>query len=151
MSKASNYLATLIARSSKSQVEIAREVEYPHPNILSMFKSGKTKIPINMVIPLSVALNGDPVFMLKLVLEEHLPDCHEDILNLVRSGEVLTSNEKSLLALCREVMNGMDIDLQEAKIATMTKDALQQIAVVQAAGERASRDLYDSLPRNMKR
>lgn len=81
MSKAALYLSTCIARSSKSQKQIALETGYPQSNILSMFKKGQTKIPVNAVIPLADAIGGDRLFLMRLVLEDHFPDCHEGVVS----------------------------------------------------------------------
>lgn len=67
------YLTKLINQSPKSQKEIAEEVGYEKPNIITMFKQGKTKVPLNKVGPLAKALKVDPQQLLRLVMQEYSP------------------------------------------------------------------------------
>lgn len=150
MSKAALYLSTCIARSSKSQKQIALETGYPQPNILSMFKKGQTKIPVNAVIPLADAIGGDRLFLMRLVLEDHFPDCHEDLQNLIARGEPLTRNECAMLRTVRQTMKAMDIDMGDPEIVRELEQAMQRIARIQERSERGARDHYDMLPRNGK-
>lgn len=50
------YLAVQISLSEKSQREIAAEISYENPNVITMFKQGQTKVPMNKVGPLAKAL-----------------------------------------------------------------------------------------------
>jgi len=81
MSKLSvaDHLTRLIERSPKIQREIALEAGYDHPNIISMFKMGNTKVPIEAVPGLAKALDEDPAVLLRLVLFEYSPKALEVI------------------------------------------------------------------------
>lgn len=68
------YLAEQIDLSPKLQTEIAREVGFDNPNVITMFKQGKTKIPMNRVGSLAQALGINPRHLMRKVLEEYMPD-----------------------------------------------------------------------------
>ena len=98
------YLADQIEKSPKSQLEIAAEAGFETPNIITMFKQGKTKIPLNRVGPLAIALGINPRHLLRRVLEEYMPETwhavEESLGHLILSHDeeqlVLTSREMSI-------------------------------------------------------
>ena len=57
-------------KHKKSQVEIAEEAGLVNPNMITMIKSGSTKLPLDRVPALAKALEGDPALMLRLALEQ---------------------------------------------------------------------------------
>ena len=58
------YLNTKINESGKTQKEIATEIGYDSPNVITMFKQGLTKLPMNTIGPIARALEVDPVYLL---------------------------------------------------------------------------------------
>ncbi|MFH1819647.1 MAG: hypothetical protein ABIK82_22680 [Pseudomonadota bacterium] len=76
------FLADSIALINKTQAQIAAECGFESANVITMFKKGQTKLPINRVGPLAKALNVDPAHLLRLVLLEYLPDTWENRLRL---------------------------------------------------------------------
>jgi transcriptional regulator with XRE-family HTH domain len=89
------HLAKLIERSPKTQREIALEIGYSKPNLITMFKQGLTKVPIEVVPRLAKALDEDPAFLLRLALRDYMPKALEVIeANL---GPILTEEEKWLI------------------------------------------------------
>jgi len=67
------YLSKQIAAISayKSQKDVAREAGYQNPNMLSMFKRGEAKIPLDRIPALAKALNVDAGFMMRMALEDY--------------------------------------------------------------------------------
>jgi transcriptional regulator with XRE-family HTH domain len=57
-------------RPRKSQVEIATEAGFINVNMMSMLKSGKSKIPLDRVVALAKALEVDPSFLFKMAIEQ---------------------------------------------------------------------------------
>ena len=96
------FLADRIAAIDKTQREIAEACGFDHPNIITMFKNGSTKLPINRIAPLAKVLEVDPVHLLRLVMLEYMPDSWESIENIMQST-ALTSNELELVRAFREV------------------------------------------------
>ncbi|MFA7398980.1 MAG: hypothetical protein WCZ98_00695 [Sideroxydans sp.] len=101
------FLADRIAAVDKTQREIADECGFDNPNIITMFKNGQTKLPINRVTSLATALDIDPAHLLRLVMLEYAPEVWECIEDIMKST-VLTSNELHLVRAFREVTGDSD-------------------------------------------
>jgi len=57
-------------RGLKTQREIAAEAGYARPNILSMFKSGETQVPLPKIPVLARALEADPAHLFRLAMTD---------------------------------------------------------------------------------
>ena len=68
------YVSWQINLCGKSQVQIAQEIGFDKPNVITMIKQGKTKVPVNKIGSMAKALEVDPVFFMKLCLQEYMPD-----------------------------------------------------------------------------
>lgn len=101
------FIADRLAASDKTQRQISEECGFETPNIVTMFKKGSTKLPINRIGPLAKAIDADPAHLLRLVLNEYFPDTWADIENLMQST-VLTANELALVRAYREVTGDSD-------------------------------------------
>lgn len=67
-------IAVAIATSGKTQTEIAREIGIDQPNLVSMLKSGRSKLPINRVRAFANAVGIDPKPFMSRVLQEYMPE-----------------------------------------------------------------------------
>jgi len=90
----------------KSQREIAAEVGYDRPNIISMIKNGVTALPLDKVPAFAKALDVDPRHLFRLALEQNHPEiarvAHEIF------GNVVSDNEMALVRMFREVTGDRD-------------------------------------------
>ena len=108
-----NAAADLVAKriealkGRKSQRQIAEEVGFPNQNILSMLKTGKTKIPLDRVPALATALECDPAPLFRLALEQTFEG---SALMAVRNifKTVLTENELAWIELLRSASGNSD-------------------------------------------
>ena len=57
-------------RPRKSQAQIASEAGFVNANVLSMLKSGKTKLPLDRVPALAAALDCDPSRLFRMAVEQ---------------------------------------------------------------------------------
>lgn len=89
-------LTRKIGESGKTQKEIAIEIGYENPNIITMFKTGDTKLPLPVVGPMARALAIDPVYLLKLVMSEYMPETYLAVEHAL-GATILTDNERELL------------------------------------------------------
>lgn len=107
------YLTKAIELSGKTQREVAREVGYDKPNVVSMMKQGQTKVPIEKAPLFAKACGVDPAFFLRLVLEEY----HQPAWEMIRDtiGDPLTENERRLLAVYRRAAPNGDIEITPAR------------------------------------
>ncbi len=96
------YLAEQINLSPKLQVEIAKEAGFENPNVLTMMKQGKTKIPLNRIGSLAQALGINPRHLMRKVLEEYLPDTWASI-ELSLGCLLLSPEEEALVLTYREM------------------------------------------------
>lgn len=58
----------------KSQKDIAEQAGFDKPNMITMIKQGKSKLPIAKIGALAVALEADPVHLLKLCFSSYYPE-----------------------------------------------------------------------------
>lgn len=102
-----DFIADRLAESDKTQREIAAECGFETPNIITMFKNGSTKVPLNRIGALAKALDADPAHMLRLAMREYMPDTWESIEETLKST-LLTANELKLLRAYREATGDAD-------------------------------------------
>lgn len=94
-------------RPLKSQVEIATEAGFVSTNMLSMVKSGKTRLPLDRVPALARALDCDPRRLFQLAIAqggyETTRSAIEDVF-----GTIITRNEAVWLEEIRAASDHMD-------------------------------------------
>lgn len=94
------------ASMGKTQREIAQEIGYEKPNMISMFKRGEAKVPLDKIPALAKALNVDPAFLFKMAIQQYWPDIGEAIAEIF--GTVLTRNETKIIEIIRHAAKGTD-------------------------------------------
>lgn len=100
------YLDNQIAICGKQQNEIAAEIGYTRPNIITMFKQGLTKVPVNIAPALARAIGVDPNLFTRMVLKEYMPEVLKAIEESV--GGLATVNESQILEVIRSATKGKD-------------------------------------------
>lgn len=118
------FIADRLAESDKTQRQIAEECGFETPNIITMFKKGTTKVPLNRIGALAKAIGSDPAHLLRLVMNEYIPDTWVEIENIMQST-VLTANELELVRAYRRATGDSD-----AVPVVINRDAV--IAIVAA-------------------
>lgn len=93
------FVSEKIQTAGKSQKDIAEQAGFDNPNMITMIKQGKTKLPLAKVGPLAAALGTDPVHLLRLCLSTYQPETWAAIAPLLVSA--LTSDELCLLNAVR--------------------------------------------------
>lgn len=96
-----DYLNWQINLCGKKQLEIAEEVGFPKPNIITMIKQGKTKLPLDKVGKFAKAIEVDPIHLFKLCMQEYMPDTWKEIERMI-DQPVLTTNELEFVEIIRE-------------------------------------------------
>lgn len=129
------YLSQQIALSGVPQTEIAEALNYEKPNIITMFKQGKTKIPLNKVAPLAKILGIDAVFFLRMVMTEYSPETLEVIESLIGKN-IISESESVIVNICRSAADGADIQLTEERM-----EQLRQLFSEWAAKDKAIADV----------
>lgn len=103
------FLSDKINQSDVPQIDIAQELGFDQPNIISMFKSGKTKLPLRVVPKLAKILKVDPKRMLRLAMLEYQPETLRAVEAVF--GGVITKNEKAILDEIRRLSQCSDPEM----------------------------------------
>ena len=90
------YLTFHINNSEKTQRQIALEIGYTKPNIITMFKQGATKLPLDKIGPLAKALEIAPDDLFFKVMSEYMPETFE-ALSPFLCGQMLSKDELEML------------------------------------------------------
>jgi hypothetical protein len=137
-----DYINQQLALCGKSQKQVAEEAGFDKPNIISMLKTGSTKLPVSRVGPMAKALGVDPVHLLRLVLSEYLPETFEAIEGLI--GQSLVSQgELKIVEIMRKAAGGTPLEGLSDKHMKELTDVVRRIAAEElkdrGAAVRASR------------
>jgi len=114
------FLTDQIDRCGKSQKQIADEIGYTKPNIITMFKQGLTKLPINKVGPMAKAIGVDPLLLMKIVMNEYMPDTWEALQDIV--GLATTDNERAIIEALRKETKDEDPHMGTAESRKKLKE-----------------------------
>jgi transcriptional regulator with XRE-family HTH domain len=68
------FLSARIEKSGLSQVAIADAIGYCNSNIVSMFKNGVTKVPLDRLPPLAKCLDVNQSELVELWLKSYRPE-----------------------------------------------------------------------------
>ena len=69
--KVAVFITSLIENSGKTRKEIADQAGLGKPNMISMLKTGETKLPLAKLGSFAKAVQTDPAHLLKLCLTEY--------------------------------------------------------------------------------
>jgi transcriptional regulator with XRE-family HTH domain len=105
------YLEQAIEHSGLAQTEIAEALGYDQPNIISMFKTGRTKVPIEIIPKLAELLGVSELYFLKLAMEEYHPEMWKVIERAF--GKLVSDNEYDIVDCIRTASTGTDPELTE--------------------------------------
>jgi len=104
------YLAKRIYELSgvRTQREIALAAGFARPNIISMFKTGETKVPLDRIAPLARALDADPAHLFQLALVDQWPELAQ-VIDDIYGKQMASTNEADLfLTKWRAATGNMD-------------------------------------------
>lgn len=97
--------------TTKLQTEIADEIGLARPNVLAMFKQGRSKLPINHVVKLATSLGKNPEELMDVVLEEYHPELKRAL--LLAKGRSFSKSERVLMETLRDTKKEVDAELKE--------------------------------------
>ncbi|MES0824984.1 helix-turn-helix domain-containing protein [Ruegeria sp. SCP11] len=94
-------------KPTKSQAEIAAQVGYVNPNMITMIKQGSSKVALDRVPALAKALECDAAYLMRLAIEQSIGlTAAEAVVEVF--GEPVTSNETGWLKAIRKASNNTD-------------------------------------------
>lgn len=94
-------------RRRKTQKQIAHEAGFINSNMISLLKSGASKIPIDRVPALAKALEMDPAFLMRLALEQSVGKTAAQAI-VDACGPLVTEREKQWLNEIRDASDDAD-------------------------------------------
>ena len=105
------YIGWQINLCGKSQLEISEEAGFNKPNIITMIKQGKTKLPLDKIGRFAKAIEVDPINLFKMCMAEYSPETWESIESITKQP-MLTANEVEIIEIIRQS------NVQDPKIRT---------------------------------
>ncbi len=102
----------------KSQIDIAGEAGFVNANVLSMLKSGATKLPLDRVLALAKALECDPKRLFLLALQQRGNETEKTAITDI-FGTVVTRNEVIWLEELRDASGRSDPSLPSRSRAAL--------------------------------
>lgn len=105
--KVAEFITDAIAASSKTQKEIADEMGLKNPNLITMWKQDKGRVPLNRLLSLANALEVDGWFFVRLALLQYYPQLYK-IIETVSPSLILTKNEIEMIQSFRKVTDYAD-------------------------------------------
>lgn len=116
-----NAQIQIVSTVGVRQKDIAAAMGYSKPNIITMFKQGLTKIPIEKVGPLAKVLGIDPIHLLKITMNDYMPDTYTAVLQMF-GQEPLTEHEQEIVAAIRALSGGQNLEMRTGE----SKDKLAE-------------------------
>lgn len=99
--------------------ELAEKLGYSRPNIISMWRTGRTRIPLDRLTPLSKILKVDISFLLPLWVEQYGGgEVYAAVMKALNN--TVSADEAKLVKAAREVTKGREF--------TVKKDAAKKLA-----------------------
>jgi hypothetical protein len=94
-------------RPRKSQLDIATEAGFVNVNVMSMIKSGKTRLPLDRVPALAKAIGSDPRYLFRLAMEQGGRETARMAMEEV-FGTIVSRNEVAWLEEIRDASGHTD-------------------------------------------
>lgn len=103
-SKVASFIASRIEETGQLQKDIASKCGFDKPNMITMIKQGLTRLPLDKVGPMAMALETDPVQLLKMCMEEYQPATWKAIEPFMETA--MTRDELRLITALRAWIGG---------------------------------------------
>ncbi|MPS48467.1 helix-turn-helix transcriptional regulator [Methylobacillus sp.] len=130
LDQVASFLTQQILLSDKTQGDIAVECGYQRhtQGVISQFKNGRTKVPINVIRKLALAIHVDPLHLFQLVTKQDEPVIWEFVEEALEraKGFHVTENEKKLLTAYRESVGVHDPEVSD-ELMTKFKAWTQEV------------------------
>ncbi|MCR9222912.1 MAG: helix-turn-helix domain-containing protein [Hyphomonas sp.] len=92
--------------------QLAEKLGYTRPNIISMWRTGRTRIPLDRLVPLSQILKVDISFMLPLWVEQYGGgEAYAAVMKALNNS--VSDNEMKLVEALRQTTKGRDFSVKK--------------------------------------
>jgi hypothetical protein len=136
------YLSQRIAELAEDgvkQIEIAELAGFDKPNIITMIKQGKTRLPLDRIGLVARALKIDPRFLFELTLREYEPGLWRVAKDVFETDMFLTAHEQRLVEQLRA---------SDARLEVLTLDEFDDRAAAAVACFVTTDRLRNHLPQS---
>jgi hypothetical protein len=129
-----NFLIDFLPHTKMTNEEISSKLGYSRPNIVSMWKTAKTKVTLDAVWRLAELMHVDPAYMLTLYFEQYVgtmdggTDHFADLVKMM--ARVTTPEEWEIIRTVREVRKYNSLPLKGDQ-----KSALKKLFAVMGVKE----------------
>lgn len=103
-SQVARFIEKRIEETGQLQKDIAKKVGFEKPNIITMIKQGKTRLPIDKICLMAKALETDPILLFQMCIQEYQPDNWKVIAPFMEAA--MTKDELRLLKSLRASVGG---------------------------------------------
>jgi hypothetical protein len=121
------FIEERVNSSSVKQTDIASALGYDKPNLVTMFKQGKTKVPLDKVPKFAKVLEIDPKMLLRKWMSEYDPA----MLKMIEDyfGDIITKNERAILDEIRRLSNGSDPHISNVRGRVALENFVKEIVI----------------------
>ena len=126
-SQVARFVNSRIEATGQLQKDIAMQVGFDKPNMITMIKQGKTRLPLDKVGPMAKALETDPVRLLSMCMEEYHPATWKAIAPYMESA--MTADERKLLSALRAWVGGPFLSALNEESRNCFENFLQSLRV----------------------
>ena len=109
------FVAERIEATGQLQKDIAAKVGFDKPNMITMIKQGRTRLPLDKVGAMALALETDPRLLLQMCMEEYCPATWASIAPFL--DPKMSEDEKKLLAILRKLGGPLQGALNEESLS----------------------------------
>ncbi len=120
-----NFLIDTLPALGMTNDAVAAGLGYAHPTIISMWKTGRTKVTLDVLQPLSELLGVDLGYLLALYFEQYVTNAHggvtkfAEILDTVR--RIVTPEEMKIIDAVRVARRGNSLPMTKAQKAGLSE------------------------------
>lgn len=109
--KVADFIVRRQAEVDVTNRELADAIGYHNPNVITMIRKGRTKLPIDKVKQFAAALGVDPVWLLRRVMHEYMPETLKVVEQCI--GPLTTNNERCVLEVWRHATGESDPEIDD--------------------------------------
>ena len=142
------YIEQQLALCDRPQKDVAADCGYENANVIAMFKSGTTKVPIAKVKVLAAALRVDVTYLFRLVMQEYQPEGWAAMVSIFGRDKFITSNEMALVRFVRKFAGGDCIDLTDRNNTLELQVVIEDCAAHDLGKAEAAVAALNRLPSN---
>lgn len=114
------YLTAQIDICGRRQKDIATDIGYTKPNMITMLKQGLTKLPLDKVGLMANAIGCDPKYLLRVAINDYMPDTLPLIEDMI--GLMVTEHEAEIILELRKTTKDNDPKMTRKESKALLKD-----------------------------